>query len=137
MLPAFACAVQAWLSYAKLEVRADEIDRARAIYERYVANHPTETAFIRYAKWELRHQQRALARAVFERSLEELADVSRLRAFAGEHTWCDPLTARSWAACDCTGPRGEVHRVPPCIEMRASCRTRKTSGCTSSLAASS
>lgn len=70
-----ACAMKAWLSYAKLEMRAGEIERARAIYERYVANHPTQTAFIRYAKWELRNQQRGLTRAVFERALEELEDV--------------------------------------------------------------
>jgi hypothetical protein len=97
----FPCGTpQAWLSYAKLEMRAGEVERARAIYERYVANHPTQTAFIRYAKWELRNQQRGLTRAVFERALEELEDVR------------GPVMG--WGVTVVVGPCGHIHEMPVC-----------------------
>ncbi len=64
--------MQAWLSYIKLELRANEIVRARAIYERYIACHPSQQGYIKYAKWEDRNGQKALCRRIYERACEEL-----------------------------------------------------------------
>lgn len=79
----------------QLEVRAGEIERARAIQHRYIACHISKRAYIRFAKWEERQGQRALARRVFERGLEELPheeqDEEYFTAFASFERRCHEM----------------------------------------------
>lgn len=70
-----------WMAYIKLEVRAGQMHRARELFERYVACHPTQEAYLRYAKWEERQLQHALARNVYERAVEELPQEEHDEAF--------------------------------------------------------
>lgn len=37
----------AWMAYIKFEMRYDEVDRARAVFERYVEILPTVKAWVR------------------------------------------------------------------------------------------
>jgi hypothetical protein len=46
------------------------VDRARALYERYVGCHSTSTAWLKFAKFETRSGSLSAARSVFERALE-------------------------------------------------------------------
>ena len=43
---------QAWLSYIKMEMRYKEVNRARAVYEKFVMCHPVIKNWIRFAKFE-------------------------------------------------------------------------------------
>ena len=43
---------QAWFSYIKMELRYKEVDRARAIYERFVMVHSDVKNWIKFAKFE-------------------------------------------------------------------------------------
>ncbi|KAH9103666.1 hypothetical protein LEN26_015230 [Aphanomyces euteiches] len=63
---------QAWYSYIKLEVRAKDKERARAIYERYIMCHVAERAYLKYAAWEEKGNELARARSIYERALVEL-----------------------------------------------------------------
>ena len=49
---------------------------ARQLYERYIACHPTVTAWIKYAKFEVKNGERARARTVYERAVELLGQES-------------------------------------------------------------
>jgi hypothetical protein len=40
-----------WNAYVKFEMRQQEPERARRVFERYVQCHPTQRAFLKYAKW--------------------------------------------------------------------------------------
>ncbi|KAL9831977.1 putative tetratricopeptide-like helical domain superfamily [Arabidopsis thaliana] len=66
---------QAWLCFIKFELRYNEIERSRSIYERFVLCHPKASSFIRYAKFEMKNSQVSLARIVYERAIEMLKDV--------------------------------------------------------------
>lgn len=55
-----------------MELRYQEFDRARAIYERYVQCLPTIKAWVRYAKFEFNAGDVARARAVYERAVQLL-----------------------------------------------------------------
>ena len=55
-------------------MRQGEVERARAIYERYVACAFTQQAYLRFAKWEDRQGQFALSRRVYERAIEDLPE---------------------------------------------------------------
>ena len=57
-----------------MELRYEEVDRARQIFERYVVCHPTVEAWVKYAKFEMKNGEVALCRACYERAVEELAD---------------------------------------------------------------
>ncbi|NWR58565.1 CRNL1 protein, partial [Bucorvus abyssinicus] len=77
---------QAWHSYINFELRYKEVDRARAIYERYilfiqaplfffnmaplVLVHPDVKNWIKYARFEEKHSYFAHARKVYERAVE-------------------------------------------------------------------
>ncbi|KAF6167677.1 hypothetical protein GIB67_007067 [Kingdonia uniflora] len=58
---------QGWLSYIKFELRYNEIDRARAIFERLVA----ASSWIRFAKFELKNGNVRRARNCYERATDE------------------------------------------------------------------
>ena len=55
-----------------MEMRYNEIDRARAIYERYVRCIPDVKAWVRYAKFEMQVGHVDKARGVYERAVQEL-----------------------------------------------------------------
>ena len=66
---------QAWETYINMELRYQEAEKARAIYERFIIVHPETKIWIRYALFE-RHKQRNIdkARTVFERAAEYFGD---------------------------------------------------------------
>ena len=39
-----------WNAYIKFEMRQEETERARAVFERYIRCHPTQRAYLKYAK---------------------------------------------------------------------------------------
>ena len=55
-----------------MEMRYNEIDRVRVIYERYVRCLPDVKAWVRYAKFEMQVGHIDKARAVYERAVQEL-----------------------------------------------------------------
>lgn len=57
-----------------MELRYDEVERARGIFERYVQCLPTVQAWVRYAKFEMQNSDVARARACYERAVEQLAE---------------------------------------------------------------
>eukprot|EP00951_Prasinocladus_malaysianus_P005310 scaffold37721_cov26-Prasinocladus_malaysianus.AAC.1 len=57
-----------------MELRYEEIDRARQIFERYVVCHPTVVAWVKYAKFEMKNGEVAKARGCYERAVDELGD---------------------------------------------------------------
>ncbi|KAG6520038.1 hypothetical protein ZIOFF_017067 [Zingiber officinale] len=86
---------QLWYKYIHMfELRYDEVDRARAIYERLVVCHPRPSSFIKYAKFEAKRGEIARARAVYERAIdlnlsEDDVEAEQLFvAFAGFEMWC-------------------------------------------------
>jgi crooked neck len=66
-------------------LRYNEVDRARAVFERYVEVLPSVKAWVRYAKFELQHNDVARARSCYERAMEAL--------------WEDSHTVRVMHAC--------------------------------------
>ena len=59
---------------AQMELRYNEVDRARGIFERYVQCIPSVKAWVRYAKFEMKNGEVARARSCYERSIEELGE---------------------------------------------------------------
>ena len=59
---------------AQFEERYNEIDHARAVFERYVEILPSVKAWVRYAKFEMKNGDVALARQCYERAVESLGD---------------------------------------------------------------
>jgi hypothetical protein len=57
-----------------MELRYNEVERARTIFERYVRCLPTVKAWVRYAKFEMRNGEVARARACYEHAVEEMGD---------------------------------------------------------------
>lgn len=57
-----------------MELRYNEIDRARNIYERYVQCIPSVKAWVRYAKFEMKNGQIGLARRCYERAVGEMGE---------------------------------------------------------------
>jgi hypothetical protein len=58
-----------------MELRYGEVDRARAIFERYVKCVPSVKAWVRYAKFEMKSGgDVAAARVCYERAVEELGE---------------------------------------------------------------
>jgi len=55
-----------------MEMRYNEADRARAIYERYVRCLPDVKAWVRFAKFEMQVGYVDNARRVYERAVQEL-----------------------------------------------------------------
>lgn len=58
----------------QMELRYNEVEHARNIYERYVQCLPTVKAWVRYAKFEMKNGQVGLARQCYERSVGELGE---------------------------------------------------------------
>ena len=58
----------------QMELRYNEVDKARNIYERYVRCLPTVKAWARYAKFEMQNGQVGLARRCYERAIEQLGE---------------------------------------------------------------
>ncbi|PNH02162.1 Crooked neck-like protein 1, partial [Tetrabaena socialis] len=58
----------------QFELRYNELERARTIFERYVQILPTVKAWVRYAKFEMGNGEVALARGCYERGVEELGE---------------------------------------------------------------
>ena len=63
-----------WNSYIKIDLRYGEVERARAIYERFIAEHPRPDTFIRYAKFEMKHGEVEWSRHVYEHAGDLLVD---------------------------------------------------------------
>eukprot|EP00485_Elphidium_margaritaceum_P022952 CAMPEP_0202711074 /NCGR_PEP_ID=MMETSP1385-20130828/22943_1 /ASSEMBLY_ACC=CAM_ASM_000861 /TAXON_ID=933848 /ORGANISM="Elphidium margaritaceum" /LENGTH=729 /DNA_ID=CAMNT_0049370737 /DNA_START=27 /DNA_END=2216 /DNA_ORIENTATION=- len=69
---------KAWMSYIALEQRsvgskADKLHRCRLIYDRYIAQHATETAFVQYAEWEYRQSGSVeFTRRIYETGMREM-----------------------------------------------------------------
>ena len=59
---------------AQMELRYNEVERARTIFERYVRCLPTVKAWVRYAKFEMRNGEVARARGCYEHAVEEMGD---------------------------------------------------------------
>jgi len=57
-----------------MELRYNEVERARTIFERYVRCLPTVTAWVRYAKFEMRNGEVSRARGCYEHAVEEMGD---------------------------------------------------------------
>lgn len=55
-----------------MELRYNEVERARGIYERYVRCLPEVKSWVRYAKFEMKSGNVARARTVYERAVQEL-----------------------------------------------------------------
>jgi crooked neck len=81
-----------------MEMRYSEVDRARAIYERYVRCIPDVKAWVRYAKFEMQVGHVDKARGVYERAVQELdGEPSIVRAY-----FCLPRAAGMlghWLRC--------------------------------------
>lgn len=57
-----------------MELRYNENERARQIFEKYLQCHPVVKTWVRYAKFEAKSGNKARARAVYERAIEELGE---------------------------------------------------------------
>jgi crooked neck len=55
-------------------LRYNEVERARAVFERYVEILPSVKAWVRYAKFEMSNGNVALARRCYERAVESLGE---------------------------------------------------------------
>lgn len=55
-------------------MRYNEVDRARAVFDRYVEILPSVKAWVRYAKFELQNNDVARARSCYERAMEALGE---------------------------------------------------------------
>ena len=65
---------QAWQTYIKFELRYKELDRARAIYERFVHVHPEAKNWIKYARFEENHGYILSSRRIYERAIQFYGD---------------------------------------------------------------
>uniref|UniRef100_A0AC35UCE2 TPR_REGION domain-containing protein n=1 Tax=Rhabditophanes sp. KR3021 TaxID=114890 RepID=A0AC35UCE2_9BILA len=66
---------QAWQTYINFELKYNEIDRARVIYQQFLHVHGDVIKnWIKYAKFEERHGYEANARVAFEKAMEFFGD---------------------------------------------------------------
>lgn len=78
----------------QFELRYNEIERARAVFERYIQILPTVKSWVRYAKFEMKNGEVALARRTYERAVEELGeDAQTVGADARMHACSGCLVA--------------------------------------------
>ena len=77
---------------SQMEMRYNEADRARAIYERYVRCLPDVKAWVRFAKFEMQVGHVDNARHVYERAVQELDGEPSIVSLP-------PATLRSYASC--------------------------------------
>ena len=78
-------------SCLQMELRYNEVDKARNIYERYVRCLPTVKAWVRYAKFEMQNGQVGLARRCYERAIEQLGEDAQT-------VWPDSAERLTWDA---------------------------------------
>ena len=63
----------AWLAFARFEMRCGQLDRAEGVLRDYVNTYPSVKAFCKFAKWaEFEAKKVGLARTIYEAALEEL-----------------------------------------------------------------
>ena len=73
-------------SFLQMELRYNEVERARRIYERYMQCIPSVKAWVRYAKFEMQNGEIGLARKCYERAVEELGeDGETVSSYKGFH----------------------------------------------------
>lgn len=65
---------KAWQAYIKLEERYNELDRASAIYERWVGIRPEPRVWVKWGKFEEERGKLDKARVVFQTALEFFGD---------------------------------------------------------------
>ena len=65
---------KAWQSYIKLEERYNELERASAIYERWIGCRPIPKNWVTWAKFEEERAKADKAREVFQTALEFFGD---------------------------------------------------------------
>ncbi|KAG6536149.1 hypothetical protein ZIOFF_001193 [Zingiber officinale] len=58
----------------QFELRYDDVDRGRSMYERFVVFHPRPSSLIKYAKFEAQCSNITRARAVYERAVDLLSE---------------------------------------------------------------
>ena len=68
----------------QMELRYNEVERARAIYERYVKCLPSVKAWVRYARFEMKQGDVAAARRCYEHAIEEMGEDAHP---VGEGAW--------------------------------------------------
>jgi crooked neck len=64
----------AWMAYIKMELRYNEKQRARAIYERFVSIHPEPANWIKWARFEEEHNNLNKCREIYTAGLEYLGE---------------------------------------------------------------
>lgn len=63
----------AWLAYARFELRCNSVVAAENVLRRYCQSYPTAKAFVKFAKWaEFEAQNITLSRSIYEAALTEL-----------------------------------------------------------------
>lgn len=75
----------AWLAYARFEMRHSNRNSAEAVLRRYCHDYPTTAAYVKFAKWaEFEAHNAPLARSVYESALTQLEpeEVKTARLFA-------------------------------------------------------
>jgi len=65
---------EAWNVYINFEIRHENIEGARAIFERYLVKHNTVETYLKYAKFEAQHGDVDRARLIYERAVRELEE---------------------------------------------------------------
>ena len=70
-----------------MELRYNEIDRARNIYERYVQCIPSVKAWVRYAKFEMKNGQVGLARKCYEQAVGEMGEDAQTVSLTSVTCW--------------------------------------------------
>lgn len=69
------------MAYVRFELRYNEVECARAIFDRYVDILPTVTAWVRYAKFEMKNGDVPRARASYERAVQALGEDAHCEEF--------------------------------------------------------
>ena len=85
--PDFACG-DCYLLDMQMELRYNEIDRARNIYERYVQCIPSVKAWVRYANFDLKIGQVCLARQCYASAVGEMGEDAQTVSCAAASTFC-------------------------------------------------
>ena len=89
----------------QMELRYNEIERARNIYERYVQCIPSVKAWVRYAKFEMKNGQVGLARRCYERAVGEMGEDAQTVSFLLVAWGCEQML---FASC----PMREKSNMP-------------------------
>lgn len=95
----------------QMELRYEEVERARGIYERYIQCLPEVKSWVRYAKFEMKNGDVARARAVYERAVQELegeAHMVRVHWQMSADVYMSAEACTSWQSC-CSMHLHHVH----------------------------